>query len=224
MALTKLQHLILFLFKKSLLADQFYWTGGTLLSERYLRHRDSQDIDLFSDQPFSYEKIFALIRIIKREGKLKRVEGKKIFDRWEFFLSEKSGPETRLDFVFFDFPRLKPLQKWQGIWIDSLDDCVANKTSALVERHQPKDIIDIYFLIKERNYTPQKMLDLFQKKFGIKYSLSVFWSEAQIALASLEEIKPILRGTVEHRLRLLNAVRTYFENQAADFIKKQIDK
>ena len=31
------------------LLKRFYWTGGTVLSEFYLHHRESHDIDLFSE-------------------------------------------------------------------------------------------------------------------------------------------------------------------------------
>jgi len=31
------------------LTSKYYWTGGTVLSEFYLHHRDSEDIDLFTE-------------------------------------------------------------------------------------------------------------------------------------------------------------------------------
>lgn len=33
--------------KEKYITKYYYWTGGTVLSEFYLHHRDSQDIDLF---------------------------------------------------------------------------------------------------------------------------------------------------------------------------------
>jgi hypothetical protein len=36
--------------KEPFLTKRFYWTGGTVLSEFYLHHRESDDIDLFSEK------------------------------------------------------------------------------------------------------------------------------------------------------------------------------
>lgn len=57
MELKPLQLMILKELFRSPLRRFFYWTGGTLLSFRYLHHRASFDIDLFSDRPFQYSDI-----------------------------------------------------------------------------------------------------------------------------------------------------------------------
>lgn len=36
--------------QKSYITKNYYWTGGTVLSEFYLHHRDSEDIDLFTEE------------------------------------------------------------------------------------------------------------------------------------------------------------------------------
>ena len=49
--LPKLQtRLLEMVLKTETLVNNFYWTGGTVLSEFYLHHRDSEDIDLFTDK------------------------------------------------------------------------------------------------------------------------------------------------------------------------------
>ena len=35
--------------EESYILKHYYWTGGTVLSEIYLHHRDSHDIDLFTE-------------------------------------------------------------------------------------------------------------------------------------------------------------------------------
>jgi hypothetical protein len=54
----------------------------------YLHHRKSKDLDFFSEKPFTYNQIIGFIRDLKEKLKLKKIEEKKIFDRWEFFLSK----------------------------------------------------------------------------------------------------------------------------------------
>jgi len=36
----------------SFISSQFYFTGGTALSEVYLQHRESDDLDFFTDRTF----------------------------------------------------------------------------------------------------------------------------------------------------------------------------
>ena len=51
--LTSEQHLVLDMAAKDeLINSWFYLTGGTALAEFYLRHRLSEDLDFFSDEPF----------------------------------------------------------------------------------------------------------------------------------------------------------------------------
>ena len=45
MILTPQQETILDIFAGSGLSEKFYWTGGTLLSHYYLKHRYSYDLD-----------------------------------------------------------------------------------------------------------------------------------------------------------------------------------
>ncbi|PIP17868.1 MAG: hypothetical protein COX43_01920, partial [Parcubacteria group bacterium CG23_combo_of_CG06-09_8_20_14_all_35_9] len=80
-----IQRQVLDLFKKFPLKDQFYWTGGTLLSVLYLHHRKSKDLDFFSNEPFSYNEIIGFVRFLKKKLNLAHIKEKKIFDRYEFF-------------------------------------------------------------------------------------------------------------------------------------------
>ncbi len=65
--LNSLQKQVLDLFSKSSLKNTFYWTGGTLLSFVYLKHRISNDLDFFSDKPFGYNQIIGFIKELKKK-------------------------------------------------------------------------------------------------------------------------------------------------------------
>ena len=84
--ISPIQKRVLDSLSKSFLKDKFYWTGGTLLSALYLHHRQSKDLDFFTDIPFSYNQIISFVRSLKKQLKLTEIEEKKVFDRWEFFL------------------------------------------------------------------------------------------------------------------------------------------
>lgn len=220
MELNSLQKLILKKLSQSSLREYFYWTGGTVLSSLYLHRRLSFDIDLFSDKPFNYNDVIPFIKEVAAEAKLKEIEEKKIFDRWEFFLHNKD--EVRVEFVHYNFLPLKPRKKWQNIFIDSLEDLSANKTMALIERHEPKDAFDIYCLIKEKHFTPNQLLELVEKKFGVKFSLSLLWSQGMLAAEKLDEIKPTLSPSVNKNKHTKN-VQRYFSENSFNFIKNALN-
>lgn len=220
MALSKIQSTIIKALAQSPMRDRFYWTGGTLLAEKYLQHRHSYDVDLFTDTPFRYEEVLPLVQEVKKRVKLKSVEERKVSDRWEFFLHNHR--EVRFEFVHYQFPPLKSRKKWQGVFIDSLDDLAANKTMALVERHAPKDAVDIYFLMKKKKFTLTRLLALAGKKFGLQMHEDTLLSEALRAAKQLSEIRPMLHGTARQQEATLKAIQDYFRNISADFLHKRL--
>ncbi len=218
--LNRLQQKTLSLFARSGLADKFYWTGGTLLSAFYLGHRFSEDLDFFSDKPFDYNEIIGFIRQLKKVFKLSGVEEKKIFDRWEFFIHNKE--KLRLDFAFYEHPKLKPRKKWQGVLIDSLEDITANKIMAFFDRREPKDLVDIYFLLTRKEYKIQKLLSWTEKKFGVRISESSFWSECLRGRRDLERIRPLL--IAKNKEKTIKEVKNYFSIQSAGYLKRSLEQ
>jgi predicted nucleotidyltransferase component of viral defense system len=219
--LTPLQKKVLELFSQSHLRYKFYWTGGTLLSSVYLYHRQSKDIDFFSGKPFGYNEIISFVQNLKKQLKLKEIEEKKIFDRWEFFLHNEE--ELRIEFVFYGHPRIKPLKKWQGILIDSLEDIAANKVMAFFDRNDPKDLVDLYFLLIRKRFRVKQLLKWAERKFGVKIEESSFWSESHKALKDLNEISPLL--SVENRQRrreIIDKIKDYFSSRSADYLRKML--
>lgn len=63
--------------RDSVLCEQFYLTGGTALAAFYTRHRVSDDLGLFSKEPFTAEDVIAVTR--KRAGHLHSVNAR----RWQ---------------------------------------------------------------------------------------------------------------------------------------------
>ncbi|MCX6723594.1 MAG: nucleotidyl transferase AbiEii/AbiGii toxin family protein [Candidatus Staskawiczbacteria bacterium] len=221
MELFPIQKKVLDLFKESNLNGKFYWTGGTMLSFVYLKHRLSVDLDFFSDVPFSYGDVAGFVNDLKSVLKLSKVEGKKIFDRYEFFLTNSEN--VRLEFVFYNFPALTPRKKWEGILIDSLDDIAANKTMAFFDRNEVKDLFDIYFLIKKAKFTPLKLLELVENKFGVKFSEGSFWSESFKSFDKMENLMPFLISKNESgKAKILDEIREYFIKNSKDFLDEQL--
>lgn len=220
--LTPLQKQTLDLFAKSELKNIFYWTGGTLLSVMYLHHRRSQDIDFFSDTCFSYEQPLSFVNELKEKFNLEFVEEKKIYDRWEFFLH--NNEQMRLEFVRYDHPCINPREEWRGIKIDSLDDIAANKLMAMLDRNEPKDVFDMYFLLTSGGYSLATLLKLVEGKFGVQIEESSAWSEAFKGMKELERLKPFMLVDEEEQQReLLAEINDYFSTQAKKFLDRNLE-
>ena len=54
--------------KEKIVYDNFYLTGGTALSEFYLKHRLSEDLDFFSEEEFEIQDISVFLAKIKKKA------------------------------------------------------------------------------------------------------------------------------------------------------------
>ncbi|SNB63585.1 nucleotidyl transferase AbiEii/AbiGii toxin family protein [Thermoflexus hugenholtzii] len=126
-------------------------TGGTALAEFYLGHRISFDLDLFTTQeglvgPFS--------QVLERRFREKEW-GVKIIRRFATFvemLLEKAGEEIRLDLALdAPFRFAPPLLSEYGVLVNAWEDLKAEKTLAYYGRAEPRDAVDLYFLLEEHS-------------------------------------------------------------------------
>lgn len=173
--LTETQKTVLKLFSEETSLADFYLTGGTALAGYYLHHRDSEDLDFFSETPFDFIQVNSFMdRVVQHLGALS-LRHERVHDRRLFFVKLPHDPELKLEFTRFPFQTLNEKIPINGVKIDSLRDITANKLFALIERFEPKDFVDLYFLLRERSLedTRQDM----ETKFKIKISPMVVGSE-----------------------------------------------
>lgn len=224
MKLTNAQEKVLSLLANSPLADKFYWTGGTLLSYHYLHHRKSVDLDFFSEEPFSFDEINTFAQEIKKNVGFEKMSYKKIFDRFEFIFE---NPEAlRIEFVLYNHDKktLHKREKLQGIYIDSLEDIAANKILAYFDRVEPKDLFDIYFLLTQKEFTVNTLLELTHQKFGLVFSESTFWSESFKTLPLLHTLKPLIESeNSESEIDVLRKIEDYFKKESVKFLRKNLE-
>ena len=221
--LTPQQKLALATLAASSLKEKFYWTGGTLLAYHYLHHRQSEDLDFFSDTPFSFADIEPWVKTFQKRAGFAKVTTNKIFDRWELFF--KDPGQLRIEFVYYngEKKRLGKRKVLLGVTIDSLKDIAANKTFAYFDRNEPKDLFDLYFLIKKKEFTVNKLLSLCEQKFGVAFPEDLFWSEAFKTLPLLENLRPLLLTDSEMaRKKLLKEIESFFKKGARRFLASRI--
>ena len=156
--------------KNSRLNKQFYFTGGTALSAIYLHHRESEDLDFFSEEKLENEAIEKFIEGIAKKKKLEiRFTLREIVRIYELLKEDKV--KIKVDFGYYPYKRLKRGLNINGVKIDSLQDIATNKLHTVTSRTQVKDFVDLYFLLKE--FTVWDLFYGVKEKFRIE--LDLFW-------------------------------------------------
>ncbi len=196
--LTPLQKQVLdALFSEEAFAGAFYLTGGTALAAFYLRHRYSDDLDFFTNEP---EVGFLWPMLRQMEPSL----GFRVLSRTPQFIRLQFPDELRVDFVQ-DIPFRAGVPALHGAWrVDSLENITLNKVTAILGRLDVKDYADLYFLLKEK---PGEILRLLKEARQKDGSLDPFvWSRVigdveafrvlprMIEPLTLEELAAFYRG------------------------------
>jgi hypothetical protein len=203
MVLTPLQNS--FLEKFFQLTQDFYLTGGTALSAFYLQHRYSVDLDLFTHEDSSFQKVDSVVNevCVKLNVPCLPVETTAFFKH--FRVGPQENPMT-LHFSKDYSAHLKSPNRFGVILVDSLEDITANKICATLGRTELKDLIDLYFLDKA-GYTIASYFEMAKQKDGglsfetLAYTLSQFEiveiPPFMIKPVTVEELKKYLETTIE---------------------------
>lgn len=192
-----LQNKVFEIFKGS----PFYLTGGTALSRGYFNHRYSDDLDYFVNHNPDFHRIAALhIDAVLKVFTNVEVDYKGEYLYRIFVSDEKLKIELVNDVPshvgrLFNHPVL-------GI-IDSKENILANKLTAIVDRTLPKDMVDIYFLLRGGLSLKQALLDANNKAAGIAPLLiAKIFAEFDYEILN-EEVKwitPISSSDIKHYL------------------------
>lgn len=146
--------------------SRFYLTGGTALAEFYLRHRLSEDLDFFTEK--HEVNILPINQYFERNLKklgIEKFDTRNVLGLWTFFLTFLDGEVLKVDFNYYPFPRIEKGAKFGKLTIDSVYDIAVNKVHTIAMRTRAKDFIDIFFIIKEKNYDLHDLLMQAKAKF-----------------------------------------------------------
>jgi predicted nucleotidyltransferase component of viral defense system len=192
---------------RSPLREAFFLTGGTALSAFYLHHRYSDDLDFFTEDPLAVPRVASVMEKVAgglgAAVQFRRIAGSFL----ECFVTLPGGEVVELDFAV-DAPfRFGPRRFLEalGIEVDNLTDIATNKLSALYDRSEPKDFVDVYAI--HREVLP--FADLVERTRQKHVGLDPYWL-AQ-ACARIRDVRLLPRlikpGT-------LDELRVFFEDQA----------
>jgi len=178
----------------------FYLSGGTALSLQ-LGHRESEDLDFFSEHPF--------------EPRLVQAELEKFDKVQDLELAENTLngyiQDVKLQFLGYPYPLLEELIDYKGIKLSSILDIACTKLQTIGMRGSKKDFVDMYVILQRFTLT-----ELFGKletkyrdsEFNVPHILKslVYFNDAE------DQVMPRLHTTIEWdevKKRMTQVVREF---------------
>jgi predicted nucleotidyltransferase component of viral defense system len=137
--------------------DQFYLGGGTGCA-LYLGHRISEDLDFFSEQPFSHREV------------------KDVLTAGGTFITDYSDSQTlvgrfnstKTGFFHYGYPLIKETHDFLSLHVGSLEDIGCMKIDTIAGRGKKRDFVDLYFILE---YSRTSLKEFFYN-FELKYRQS----------------------------------------------------
>ena len=191
----------------------FYLTGGTALAAYYFQHRISGDLDFFSfkepDKIFLHGFTEKLKTLLKAES----LRFERLYDRNQFFF--KFGQEElKIEFTKYPFSQLDVPTTRGGFKIDSMRDIAANKLMAMLDRFDPKDFVDLFYIFQKFKMNDVRK-DL-EKKFGITVG-DIFLGGELVKVRRIEALPKMIKSlTVEE-------LKEFFIKQAKELESKIVE-
>jgi len=168
----------------------FYLTGGTALSRFYFHHRESYDLDLFTqNQDLDFSSLIIEIQKIAASLHLDIINQVTTNTYHQFIFENENKDRLKVEFVK-DIPvRFGDMQMFGTIRVDSLENIGSNKILAVFGRTDHKDFIDLYYLLKQTDFTLDHLISLAKRK---DVGLTEFYLANAIQDIEKASIMPIL--------------------------------
>jgi predicted nucleotidyltransferase component of viral defense system len=157
----------------------FYFTGGTALSEYYLQHRQSDDLDFFTKGDFDPQIVLEAVNSWSQKLGF-TIKSSFVDPTYTYFLNFKDNDQLKIDFARYPFPNLKEPENHDGLKVDSFYDISVNKFLTINQRTEVKDFVDVYYISEEFNFWQLK--DGVAAKFNIEidpFLMSVDYSKVK---------------------------------------------
>ena len=209
--LTKEQKIILEEIFNSDLKKTAAWGGGTALSEIYLHHRKSEDVDIIlSELP---EELFLTTLTNQIAKKINAQKKKNIvsMNRFQYVFELKNGRQQKLEFIYYPFPKLAEPKKIKNIKIESLLDIAVSKTLSAYQREEVKDAFDLFVILQEKKFELSELIQGVEEKFGETIDPATLLARLTKTLANFDSLKPMI-------------IREYPEDEILALFQKEFDK
>lgn len=154
-------------FSSGPISTHFYLSGGTALAAFYLHHRYSDDLDLFTRDPARIPEARDIILAALADSGLavrERREEAQILQYWVEGDHRPHHPLRKVDVVLDTEPTFAEPEERGGVRVDALLSIAVNKVATVFSRGEPKDCVDLYFILNTRPFELDALLPLAAQK------------------------------------------------------------
>jgi predicted nucleotidyltransferase component of viral defense system len=143
--------------------NTFYLTGGTALGRHYLKHRYSDDLDLFVNREKNFKQLSNKI-ISQLKDNFSEIEIALLSENFaRIFIHNEENP-LKIEFVndvLFHIGEIQLATFFHRV--DSWENILSNKICAL-SRDEAKDVADLIFLSMKNTFTWETMINYAREK------------------------------------------------------------
>ncbi len=215
--LTKEQKLTLKEVFKSPIANFATWGGGTALSEVYLHHRKSEDIDIILvDLPPNETLTILSNKISKTVGAKNKTSFTKM-NRFQYVFVLENNGQLKLEFVYYPFPKIDNNTEILGFKVESLLDIAISKTLSAYQRDEVKDAFDLFVILQDKKFSLEKLVSGVEKKFEEKIDPAILLARLTRNLENFDNLKPLLTKKYSKKI-----IIDFFQSLFNGYLKNQI--
>lgn len=146
-SLTPLQADFLARFFAADVGQLFFLTGGTALAAYHLHHRRSVDLDLFTLDDLALREAGILVPQLAADLGCRIGRARQTEHFGQFLLESDTASPLQVDLVRDFGPQYGQHERHGDVIVDSLENIGANKLTAILSRTEPKDFVDLYFIL-----------------------------------------------------------------------------
>ena len=177
---------------EKLFVKNFYLTGGTALSEYYLQHRISEDLDFFSEREIDKIWLNTIAKKIKEEIKFEDKDIEESFNRNLVYFKTLKGI-IKTEFTYYPFQQIETPKIIEGIKVDSFTDIAANKFFTVYQKPTARHFIDLYLILNLKHYS----WDQLEKFARIKFDTVIDPIQLGSQLIKSETVKDLPQMVIE---------------------------
>ncbi len=181
----------------------FALVGGTAISLKF-GHRKSDDLDLFTTDPFDNADLEKSLQKSFQDKFLNRTTNPK-FGIFCFI------DDTKLDFIHHPHPLIRPYLEIEGLRFFSTEDIIAMKVQAVLGRAMKKDFWDIAELLQ--HYSVADFIQFHKEKYATQ-NLLISVPQAITYFADAEESQ----DPVSLKGQSWQSVKKFIQKKVRDYI------
>lgn len=173
--------------------EDFYLAGGTALALQ-IGHRISVDFDLFSEKEISKNLLIKVKRVF--EGKI-IIPSVNNPDELTVF-----ADDIKITFLKYPFPVINKFVDCNGVKLLDAREIAATKAYTIGRRGTLKDYVDLYFIVSEKTFSLDEIMEMARNKFGNDFNDRLFL-EQLVYFSDIEEMEiqflkePITKNDLE---------------------------